>query len=51
LGSVPSLREFTVCHQTLAGFRRRCLLLAPKFDSPALVLLTGFLGLACLQAA
>jgi hypothetical protein len=34
LGSVRSLRELTVCQQTLAEFRRRCLVLAPEFDSP-----------------
>jgi hypothetical protein len=41
LESIRSLRELTVCQQTLAEFRCRCLLLAPGFDSQGFDLLTG----------
>jgi hypothetical protein len=44
------LRKLKVYRQTLTKFRRRRLLLAAKFDSPALFILTGIFGKACLQA-
>ena len=36
--------------QTMKKFRRRRLLLAPKFDSPGRFFSTGIIGKACLQA-
>jgi hypothetical protein len=49
-GNFRSLRKLKVCQQTLTKFRRRRLLLAPKFDSPTPFFLTGIFGKACLQA-
>jgi hypothetical protein len=50
LGCFRGLRKLKVCRQTLTKFRRRRLLLAPKFNSPAPLFLTGIFRKACPQA-